>query len=434
MAKEKQQMSSREQRHRERVKRWRRQRLKSFMANAGIIAFALGVIFLMQYIADVREVPAEENAVQSDRTETEPVISTIPEEDVPTIEVPTPEIIPLPVVKTAPTLSDGEVMILTENCIRKNKEFTFTAKVEQMGVLVFRHGDNVYGSSWINLDKDKVEVYTHNNQARKQTEVEHGLTFGGDLNVVVRVGNDEKMDLAITSGGKEFSLSDITWMGYRGAVEVESIGNELTDVTASWNALDADKDIWVLGDGYLGTHAKNKWPYYVLQEGYDNILYSGLLNATCERMYDEWRRLLTYGTPKYAVWCLGMNESDGEKKANKDWEQYTNQFLDDCKQRGITPILATIPNTVKKNHVFKNEFVRNSGYRYVDFALVVGASKKDSVWLGGMLSGDEIHPTNAGAEALAEQFIKDVPEIKGIPEEKPADKSEKVEESTKTEE
>ena len=59
--------------------------------------------------------------------------------------------------------------------------------------------------------------------------------------------------------------------------------------------------------------------------------------------------------------------------------------------------------------------MRNSGHRYVDFALVVGASKKDSVWLGGMLSGDEIHPTNAGAEALASQFLKDVPEIRGVP-------------------
>lgn len=429
MSKEREQISSREQRHRERVRRWRRQQLKSFAINGGIIAVAAGLVLLVNTWAVNRTSEVEESQSAG---------NILPEqllqEEEPVQEEITPEMVSFPIVQTAPTLSDGEVMILTENCIRKNKEFVFTAKVDIMGVLVFRHGENAYGASWINLDREKVEIYTHSDMARKQLEVEHGLSFGGNLKVVIKTGNDETMDLTITSQGKTFSVNDVVWMGHRGAVEVESIGNELTDVSVSWDAEDIKKDVWILGDGYLGTHARNRWPYYVLGEGYDNALYSGLYNTTSKRMYEEWQQLLTYGTPKYAVWCLGMNDTDSEDRVNSNWKECTEQFLDDCKQRGITPILATIPNTVKKNHVFKNEFVRNSGHRYVDFALVVGASKKDSVWLGGMLSGDKIHPTNAGAEALAEQFIKDVPEIKGIPEEKPADKSEKVEESTKTEE
>ena len=430
MSSNKQPISRREQRHRERVRRWRIRRLKSFLANFAIIAFAAGAIFGLQFVVDL-SAPEEEEDYQAYYNDEEEEVAP-PEEDT-SEEEDSIERVTLPIVQSAPSLSDGEVMTLTENCIRKNKEFTFTANVDQMGVLTFRHGDNVYGSSWINLDRNRVEVYTHYNRALLQADVAHGLSFGGKLKVVVSVNAHERMSLTITSRGQEFSLTDIPWLGYRGMVEVESIGNELTDVTATWDALDTKKDVWVLGDGYLGTHARNKWPYYVLQEGYDNVLYSGVLNVKSEKMYEEWRRLLAYGTPKYAVWTLGAYESDSEEGVNETWNTYFNRFLDDCEELNITPILATIPNTVKKNHEFKNEIVRTSGYRYVDFALVVGASKKDSVWLGGMQSGDGIHPSNSGAEALAGQFLKDVPEIKGIPEEEKTDQVE-TDEAPKTEE
>ena len=60
---------------------------------------------------------------------------------------------------------------------------------------------------------------------------------------------------------------------------------------------------------------------------------------------------------------------------------------------------------------FKNEYIRNSGYRYIDFASAVGAVEAKSPWYEGMLSTDNIHPTSAGGKALAEQILMDLPEI-----------------------
>ena len=37
---------------------------------------------------------------------------------------------------------------------------------------------------------------------------------------------------------------------------------------------------------------------------------------------------------------------------------------------------------------FKNEVVKASGYKYIDFASAVGATEQGSPWLAGMLSGD----------------------------------------------
>ncbi|MEE0928080.1 MAG: hypothetical protein UIG59_02710, partial [Acutalibacteraceae bacterium] len=82
-----------------------------------------------------------------------------------------------------------------------------------------------------------------------------------------------------------------------------------------------------------------------------------------------------------------------------------------CEEKGITPILSTIPNTPTVNNFFKNEWVKASGYRYVDFAAGVNATEKGSPWGAGMLSGDNVHPAKPGAKALYDQLKKDLSDI-----------------------
>lgn len=319
----------------------------------------------------------------------------------------------LPVTITAAAISDGEILTFGENCIKKNKDFTFEADVEEMGTIIIRHGDKTYGASWLTLDETKVEVYSFGEELIRSFSEDHGLEMGGALKVQMHVKANEAMDLTITSGGKTFARKEVGWEGCKGKIEVESIGNELSNVKAEWNSPDLAKDIWVLGDSYLGSRWKNCWPYYAVAEGHDNALFTGFPGATSSAMYKEWKRLLEYDTPKFAVWCLGMSDGDSSGSINMAWRAKLQLFLADCKELGITPILATIPNTPVVNNTFKNQYVRESGYRYIDFAKAVGASRAGSMWLDGLLSFDQVQPTTAGAEALAKQVEKDFPELIG---------------------
>ena len=76
----------------------------------------------------------------------------------------------------------------------------------------------------------------------------------------------------------------------------------------------------------------------------------------------------------------------------------------------IQLVLATIPTVPTINNEYKNDYVRNSGYRYIDFANAVGA-QADGTWFSGMLSDDGIHPTDNGAKALFGEAIIDLPEL-----------------------
>lgn len=400
----------REQRHHaESRRRWRKKHLKNIVINGSIIAVVVALVVFLDYMVSLREEPVVNrdtsgvlDVESSDATVTEP------EKEL--------NMVTLPVTVTAATMSDGEVLTLGENCIKKNKELTFVADVEEIGTILLRHGEGSHGSSWLSLDDSKIEVYSFNEEATRQVSEEHGLEIMGKLSIQMNVNANETLELTISSGGKTFTREEIFWTGCKGNIEVESIGNELTNVEVSWNSSDIEKDIWIIGDNYLGSRWKNRWPYYVLEAGYDTMLYTGYPGATSSAMYKEWENLLTYDTPKYAVWCLGMNDGDSTSGINMTWRAKLQLFLSDCDKLGITPILATIPSTPLVNNSYKNEYIRESGYRYIDFAVAVGGSQKNSPWLEGMLSVDQIHPTNAGAEALAERIMKDFPEIMTVEE------------------
>ena len=82
-----------------------------------------------------------------------------------------------------------------------------------------------------------------------------------------------------------------------------------------------------------------------------------------------------------------------------------------CEEIGCIPILATIPNTPTVTNVYKNLVVKNSGYRYIDFAKAVNAESVNSTWYPNMLSNDNVHPTPLGARVLAMRVLIDFPEI-----------------------
>ena len=327
---------------------------------------------------------------------------------------PTNNIIPMPLTISSKSVQDGDILQLEENCVKKNKQLTFTGTIETMDTLIFRHGKNVYGSAYVVIDNTKVEVYDYTTKATLKLSQEHGLNIIGDVKITMVSNNADGLTITITTESGTFTPTRASWAGgCHGMIEMESVGSQLSNVTLAWNCDDYEKDIWVFGDSYLGMSNKSRWPYYILSSGYDNCLYSGYPGSKSESMYNDWKNALTHGTPKYAVWCLGMNNEDPDDGINVSWKECVDLFIADCNERGIIPILTTIPNTPTMNNIYKNEYVRNSGYRYIDFASAVGATEANSSWFDGMLSSDNVHPSNTGAQALAQQVLKDFPEIKG---------------------
>ena len=195
-------------------------------------------------------------------------------------------------------------------------------------------------------------------------------------------------------------------------------GSTDLDVSLRFFPRELNKKIWAFGDSYFSFTANYRWPYYFAQYGYTDWLSNNQPGLSPENAYTELENLLALGyVPKYVVWCLGMNGTTSESKDDNDEyviNSYQKEYLDKvvslCSQYGMEPVLATIPTVPERSKIGLSKYVRNLGCRYIDFAKAVGATE-DGMWNEGLLSSDNVHPTELGAKVLASQVLIDFPEM-----------------------
>lgn len=310
------------------------------------------------------------------------------------------------------TLKDGYIT-LGENHLMNNKRLVLVCDVEALKegqMIALGHGERAYGGSAVQITRDRVRAYYFASGEEESISVAHGLDLSGRIKITIRSGFGTAK-VSIENESDKFVSGEFKWGGRNGEIFARSSGVELKNVKLTWSSTDFEKDIWLMGDSYFNMTDPNRWPSYLLNDGHTNYLMNGFPGRNSKSAIADFKAMLEFGTPKYAVWCMGMNDADSANAASASWKAATDEFLDICDQKGIIPILTTIPNTPDRINSFKNEIVVASGCDYIDFASAVGATEIGSPWIPGTLSGDGVHPASSGARLLYEQIKKDFPEI-----------------------
>lgn len=309
------------------------------------------------------------------------------------------------------TLNNGEEIFIEESMAKKDKRLVFFGSVSTMGTIKFYHGVNVYNSGRVEINSTNVKVVTYNTEDTVRKDVAHNLTITDYIGVIFDVGNANDLYITVLTNGGSFRLYDVWWGSSNGEIKIVSEDSVLSNISVSWNCEDFRLPIWIYGDSYLDSYNSARWPYHIINWDMETFAMFGFPGAKSEHVYPEWLRTLKHGSPKYAIWCLGMNDIDNDTSINADWKKYIDNFIKDCTDNRIEPILATIPNTPERRHTFKNNYIRGSGYRYIDFAKAVNAEIYPSNWYTGMLHSDNTHPSEQGAIALAIRAVTDFPEL-----------------------
>lgn len=309
------------------------------------------------------------------------------------------------------TLNNGEEIFIEESMSKKDKILVFFGSVSTMGTIKFYHGVNVYNSGRVEINSTNVKVVTYNTEDTVRKDVAHNLTITDYIGVIFDVGNSNDLYITVLTNGGSFELGPVWWGSSNGEIKIISEDSVLSNISVSWNCESFRSPIWIYGDSYLDSSNPARWPYHIINWDMDTFAMFGFPGAKSEHVYPEWLRTLKHGSPKYAIWCLGMNDIDDDTSINADWKKYIDNFIKDCTDNQIEPILATIPNTPERRHTFKNNYIRGSGYRYIDFAKAVNAETYPSNWYTGMLHSDNTHPSEQGAIALAIRALTDFPEL-----------------------
>ena len=317
-----------------------------------------------------------------------------------------------PFTFTKDTLNSGDFLECGRPTVKDRKHISFTCTLPsgKDGIIRIGQGYQVSSGAWIEIEKKKACAYsyysyTNPNKIEILPSTELGFELDGFVSICINndYANSENF-VRITSVGGTVKIPIPKFTPNNGEIFVSPLNFDITDCKLNWFCDGYSDDIWVFGDSYLGFGHDARWPYYLYKDGYTDVLLSGYPGMGTPRGLEDFKLSLEKGTPIYAVWCLGMNNGEPEKATapNEKWLSATKEFLDICKEKGIIPILSTIPETPTVRNGLKNEWVRASGYRYIDFAHAVGADK-DPEWYPGMLFSDRVHPAKNGAAALYAQ-------------------------------
>lgn len=319
-------------------------------------------------------------------------------------------------------LGDGNSLIIssttaleTTTNLRKGERIAFRADITSFsGVEVGLSYNTALGKARINrvkVDGTNATVYTIGNSV-DPTVVAHGLTIADNIYILLEELATRQMKLTIISDGNRFTQTFAWSKDAYGMPYAFSNGSTLTNCELSWTCTDLEKNIWIFGDSYL-QYDYARWTYYLHETGYDeNVLLDGYAGEASPAGRRALRSLLNYSTPKFVVWVLGMNDGSDtdDSTPNATWVSKRDDIIQMCEDNSITLVFGTIPTVPSINNNAKNVWIRSSGYRYIDFAKAVGADGTGA-WYTGMLSSDNVHPTEKGAKSLYMQCLTDFPEI-----------------------
>lgn len=251
------------------------------------------------------------------------------------------------------------------------------------------------------------------NSYKDGVTIQHGLSLSTAKRIAMSFERKTATTLLvkIIADGEVFVSDSLSFFVFGGA-KLTNTGSKTLHISSfSYCPSLIDNDIWFIGDSYVSAADHNRWPYWIEQWGHGDIYIDGLSGGSSVKMYSSLLADLEMYVPKYIVWCLGMNDADSSASINSSWLEIVQKVIETCNHKAITPVLATIPSVPTRNHSFKNDWVRSSGCRYIDFARAVEDTNNIGQWHSGMLSGDGVHPVELGAKALAMQVLIDLVEI-----------------------
>lgn len=278
------------------------------------------------------------------------------------------------------------------------------------GSISMGKGYRVSGGGYVTVDATNLSYFTSASETAALT-YPHDLTIKDYLAITIELDKSAKAKITVKTNGGSYTNDEMSLAAVRrGAFFVTDSASEGVNGHFSYAAKGWGYNTHVYGDSYIGVYSDNRWPYYAVQDGYD-VYFNGFSGRNSADALPVLKSELKQGArPERIIWALGMNDPDKNGEPNASWLACVEELKTICKDNAIELIFSTIPLVTAVDNTHKNAYVRESGYRYIDFATAVGAAE-DTTWYDNMLADDGVHPDIEGAVALYQQVLTDVPEI-----------------------
>lgn len=305
----------------------------------------------------------------------------------------------LPKSKSNFSMVSGEEVRLINSAIKQEYSIVLSSDISKVDSLIIGKGSGVYGSGFFTISKDRIKFTKRTSKEFKQ-EWSHQINLNKEVNVNIE-RQLKSTKFSLDNGIDTFSLyTDM--IGMSNPI-LKFFGEGINVKLFEFKHLDYYSDVFVFGDSYVNCSSPNRWPYYVYQFS-QGFMFDGYPGGKSIHSYSFLLSAFSIHKPKYLVWCLGMNDRSDFTRVDPQWRYFMEKVMLLCKETNVKLILATVPSVPNRYHGMKNDYIRNSGYPYIDFDKAVSDGQGN--WSKGLLSEDDLHPSEKGAKVMAKCFME----------------------------
>ena len=312
------------------------------------------------------------------------------------------------IVASSDTIAAGTSLKIDNfpRCLKGNGIVSFSGSLTSFDDISVGFGTST-NSVAIKVDATNIYIIKNGNQL-SGSEIAHGLNISDFINITFeRDLVTPKIVVSTISGIFVHTMSPFENVEFYGLpIATMGAGTIVTNAILRATSNRFNKPIWVCGDSYVSLYDERWTKQMINTIEEDNFLLIGLAGGKSSQMYSDLQKALAFGTPKFLLWCLGMNDT------YENWLTTFESLKTLCSQNGIELVLQTIPIpnlSTSNNQVQINDAIKSSGYRYVDAALAMSPNSSYP-WYDGY-NADGVHPTVLGAKVLASRFLSDFPEF-----------------------
>lgn len=308
-------------------------------------------------------------------------------------------------------LDDGVMLKLEGNYHKTNYRIASNIRgLSGFNSILIGKGYNTYNGYGFKITPTTISILDNTSEYGQR---EHSLSISERLDILINTyvkqtdesseangdGDATYCTIELFDGANRFTLQDIFFVGAESPYLQVNGGKCNVDMYYWCN--DLKEKLWCYGDSYFSI-AQTRWTYWVTTRG-GKALFNACPGYNSNQMYEYLVNDIKRDTPKHILWALGMNDNgDSDNQTpSTDWKSVVDKVIEICSKNNVIPVFATIPSVPNKNHEGKNYWIRNSGYKYIDFAKAVSLDATNGTWFNGMLNEDNIHPTKNGAKALS---------------------------------
>ena len=298
--------------------------------------------------------------------------------------------------------------------LKKSHGYSFSASFSTFTKLIIGQGYHQNLGRWLEIDGTEINVWSKaDGSERVVGTVEHGLTFRDQINISLMIGDTGTGHFIMTTIPDPSNPTVCKYTrDFNFGEQVQGIyfavgSQAMTNVIFSAVSPDLKKPLWIFGDSYLSIY-DNRIGGQLKNYGYlSGIMVDAYPGNNSSNEYAELTKALALAKPRFLLWCVGMNDDSAD-----DYQDTMESVKELCEANDITLILYRVPTVASKKVVLESisSIVIRSNLRYIDAYQAVETDPNGN-WANGTLTSGDIHPTELGAQLIAQRYLIDVPEI-----------------------